>query len=155
MSLSVPQTLLHALQATFEAESKRVAKDVAKVLRVSEKDILQIVKQIPKVTLKLCDDSECPSTCPVLLQHSQIVKRCRMPCLLGTGRCIDHQTQKVPELEVFNNSIKLTKIKINNHSENQLDYWYNEETKEVLDQEGSIVGTIRDDRLELYVFEED
>ena len=154
MSLSIPQTLLHALQASFEAESKRVARDVAKILRVSEKEVLQIVKQIPKVTLKLCDDNECPSTCPVLLQQSQIVKRCRLPCLLGTGRCIDHQSQKVPDLELFSSSIKLTKIKIKNEFEINSEYWYNEETKEVLNQEGNIIGTIRDDQLELYIFDE-
>jgi hypothetical protein len=154
MSLSVPLTLIHALQASFEAESKRVARDVAKVLRVSEKEVLQIVKQMPKVSLKACDDSEYPSSCPVLLQDSQIVKRCRLPCILGTGLCLEHQKQKVQDLELFERSIKLTKIKINSELENQSEYWFNEETKEVFNQEGNIVGTIRDDRLELYVFEE-
>ena len=109
MSIVLPQTLLASLTASFEAEGRRLAKDVAKILRVPEKEVLQLVKQLPKVQFKVHDDSESTTSCPVLIEEPGLVKRCRGPCVLGTSRCIHHQTNEV--LAVPDTLKSLTRIK--------------------------------------------
>ena len=146
MSLAIPHLLLTSLLAAFDGEAKRVAKDAAKILRVPEKDVLQIVKKIPKIQLKVYDDSEHVSSCPILLQESGLVKRCRHPCLLGTSRCIQHQTADIPSIP---DSVKsLTKLK-------GYSYWCDEETRNVYNEKGVCVGSLTDEnQLEIYSFED-
>jgi hypothetical protein len=146
MSIVLPQTLLASLTASFEAEGKRLAKDVAKILRVPEKEVLQLVKQLPKVQFKVHDDSESTTSCPVLIEEPGLVKRCRGPCVLGTSRCIHHQTNEV--LAVPDTLKSLTRIK-------GRPYWCDEETRHVYDAAGTHVGELNEDnQLELYVYDE-
>jgi hypothetical protein len=146
MSLAIPQTLLTSLLAAFDGEAKRVAKDAAKILRVPEKEVLQIIKKIPKVQFKVYDDSEHTSTCPVLLREAAILKRCRNPSLLGTSRCVHHQSAELPSIP--ETVIQLTKLK-------GYPYWCNEDTQHVYDTNGICVGTLNSEKqLELYSFEE-
>jgi hypothetical protein len=146
MSIVLPQTLLASLAASFEAEGKRLAKDVAKILRVPEKEVLQLLKQMPKVQFKVHDDSESVSSCPVLIEEPGLVKRCRGPCILGTSRCIHHQTNAIPTVP---DTLKLL-TRIKGHP-----YWCDEETRHVYDATGVHVGELNaDNQLELYVYEE-
>ena len=144
MSIALPQALLASLTACFEAEGKRLAKDVAKVLKVPEKEVLQIVKQLPKVQFKVYDDSETTTTCPVLIEEPGLVRRCRRPCILGTSRCTYHQSTEVCTVP---DTVKtLTRIK--GHP-----YWYDEDTKSVYNQSGECVGLVNEDnQLELYTY---
>jgi hypothetical protein len=146
MSLAIPQILLTSLLAALDSEAKRVAKDAAKILRVPEKEILQIVKKLPKVQFKVYDDSEHSTSCPTLLQDSGLVKRCRHPCLLGTSRCMQHQTADIPTIP---ESVKsLTKLK--GHP-----YWCDEDTRDVYNEKGVCVGSLNaDNQLEIYSFED-
>ena len=146
MSIALPQSLLASLTASFEAEAKRLAKDMAKLLRVPEKEILQLVKQIPKIQFKIYDDSENESSCPILIEEPGLVKRCRRPCVLGTSRCMQHQLNDI--LSVPDTVKPLTRIK--GHP-----YWCDEETKHVYNANGECVGELNEEnQLELYTYEE-
>jgi hypothetical protein len=145
MSIAIPQSLLGAMTASFETEGKRIAKEVAKILRVPEKDVLQLVKQIPKVQFKVHNDSEAMLSCPILIEEPGLVKRCRHPCILGTSRCIHHQSNEV--LTVPDSVKSLTRIK--GHP-----YWCDEETREVYAASGERIGILNDDnQLELYTYD--
>jgi hypothetical protein len=146
MSITLPRSLLQSLTTAFELEGKRLAKDVAAILHLPEKDVLQVVKQMPKLQFKVVEDSEYDQSCLVPIEEPGIVRRCRRPCVLGTSRCIYHQSSEVQTLSTSLQS--LTRIK--GHP-----YWCDEETKDVYDVKGECVGKLNDEnQLELYTFEE-
>jgi hypothetical protein len=152
MSISIPQTLLATLQAAFDAEAKRVARDAAKVLRVPEKDVLEIIKKTPKMQFKIVDDSEMPTTCPVFTTGStQLLARCRVPCILGTGRCAQHQKQShIPEAP--ETTRPLTRIKRLTDDDPEL--WCDEESRAIYNSTGEIIGNLtEDDTIELYEYD--
>ena len=146
MSLALPQTLIASLLAAFDAEAKRIAKDAAKILHVPEKEVLQLVKKLPKVQFKIYDDSEHSSSCPTLLEEPGLIRRCRHPCLLGTNRCMHHQDVDIPAIP---DSVKLlTRLKGN-------PYWCDEETRLVYDEKGECIGSLTtENQLEVYSFED-
>lgn len=152
MSVSIPQTLLATLQAAFDAEAKRVARDAAKLLRVPEKDVLEIIKKVPKVQFKVIDDSEIPTSCPTLKRSisTTMLTRCRAPCILGTGRCAHHQKQaSIPE--VPDTKKPLTRVK--RLQDTDEDLWCDEETRKIYNTAGEEVGQLtEDDTVEVYEF---
>lgn len=151
MSIAIPKTLLATLQATFDAEAKKLAKDAAKILKVPDKEVLQILKSVPKVQLKVVDDDEYPSSCPVFVSNTALLSRCRKPCLLGTGRCTEHQNEiDVPTIP---ETVK-TVTRIQSTEELQTILWCDEDTKDVYDSSGTIVGQLNEENtLEYFVFE--
>jgi hypothetical protein len=152
MSLSIPKTLFQTLQTSFDAEAKRIAKDVSKILNIDEKEILQVLKKIPKVQITLQDDSDASPICPVLLRGaSSLICRCKKPCILGTSRCIEHQSvNSIPT--TTEHLINLTKLSNETLEE---PYWCDEETKNVYNKAGNEVGTLTEDNvLKIFTFEE-
>ena len=151
MSLTVPKSLLQTLQTTFDAESKRIAKDISKVLNVEEKEILQILKKIPKVQMNIVDDSDFCTSCPVLFCKGKLAYRCKNPCIIGTSRCIYHQTNNtIPSIP--DHIVNVTKLC---HSDLQESYVCDEETKVVYDNSGNSVGELTEDNnLYIYSFDE-
>lgn len=153
MSISIPQTLLATLQAAFDVEAKRVARDAAKLLRVPEKDVLDVIKKVPKVQFKVIDDSEIPTSCPVFKRSASttVLTRCRAPCILGTGRCSYHQKQStIPD--VPDTKKPLTRVKRLQESDPVL--WCDEETRKIYNDSGEEVGQLtEDDTVEVYIFD--
>lgn len=150
MSIAIPQTLLNTLQATFDAEAKRLARDAAKVLRVPEKEVLQILKKVPKVQFKICDDSECANSCDILLQRKKVLERCRRPCILGTGRCLKHQEETKPP-ELADTLQRLTRLEM--HEDIAEPLWCDESTRIVYNADYKVMGALLDDdTLELYEY---
>jgi hypothetical protein len=153
MSISIPQTLLATLQAAFDAEAKRVARDAAKLLRVPEKDVLEIIKKVPKVQFKVIDDSEIPSSCPIFKRSTSttVLTRCRAPCILGTGRCIHHQKQTIVP-EVPDTKRSLTRVK--RLQETDQDLWCDEESRIIYNVNGEQIGCYTEkDTIEVYEFD--
>jgi hypothetical protein len=153
MSISIPQTLLATLQAAFDAEAKRVARDAAKLLRVPEKDVLEVIKKVPKVQFKVIDDSEIPTSCPIFKRSaSTVLTRCRGPCILGTGRCAHHQKQTIIP-DVPDTKKPLTRVKRLQESDQEL--WCDEEARVIYNGSGEQVGHLtEDDTIEVYELDE-
>jgi hypothetical protein len=150
MSISIPQTLLQTLQASFDSEAKKLAKDAAKLLRVPEKDVLQLLKQVPKIQFKVINDTEIPTTCPVFLETPTFLQKCRRPCILGTGRCTTHQSvTTIPTIP--DTVLQLTRVRCKTLTE---PLWCDEETKQLYTASGTISGKLQDDTILLYTFEE-
>jgi hypothetical protein len=151
MSISVPQSLLSVLQASFDLEAKRVAKDVSKLLKIPEKEILQLVKQMPKIQLKVHNDDDTPCVCPIFLVKDTLLERCRLPCILGTGKCIHHQSEKEPPC-IPEPIQKLTRLSLPaTEGSKHESYWCDEETKHVYNSKCKYVGYLNEDNeLELY-----
>jgi hypothetical protein len=150
MSIAIPQTLLTTLQATFDAEAKRLARDAAKILRVPEKEMLQVLKKVPKIQFKICDDNECATSCEIILQRQKLLERCRRPCVLGTGRCIKHQSAPKPP-ELGDHIQRLTLLE--KHEEMAEALWCDESTRIVYNAEHKEIGALTDDdTLEIYEY---
>lgn len=151
MSITIPKLLLDTLEKRFAEEAKRVCKDAARILRQPEKDLLTLLKQMPKFKLQVTDDSDFPTVCPILLQRHKILERCRGPCLLGTGRCVKHQNAPEPPEP---SSHLQTLVKIQKMEENDTSLWCDEITRQVFDSSGTAVGELTDDNiLELFTLE--
>jgi hypothetical protein len=149
MSISIPQTLLQTLQASFDIEAKKLAKDAAKLLRVPEKDVLHLLKQVPKVQFKVFDDTEIPTSCPVFLETPRFLQKCRRPCILGTGRCTHHQSiTTIPTLP--DTVLQLTRVRCEGLSE---PLWCDEDTQQIYNGSGTIVGKLEEETITLYTFE--
>jgi hypothetical protein len=151
MSIILPQSLISSLQATFDNEARRIAKDAAKILKVPEKEVLQIIKTSNKVQFKIINDDETPSTCPVFKTGETFLSRCRTPCVLGTGRCIYHQKQEIVETK-YSELKMLTRVK--KLQEADADLWCDEETQDIYNSSGQVIGNISDDCIEIYEYEE-
>ena len=152
MNVQIPQQLLESLQASFLGEAKRICRDAAKILKVPEKELIQ--KVLPagsRVKLQVVDTNDAPTQCPVFLQEDCILRRCRQPTLLGTGRCVCHQMAKIPE--VPEDVLQLTRLERIKTSDTPL--WCNEATGEVMDSSGTIIGQYKNSGLTLYILDEE
>lgn len=152
MSVQIPKLLWDTLQTAFQMEAKRICRDAARLLGANEKELIQkVMPPQSKVKVQLVQDEEAPLSCPVLLSKGTLLRRCRAPSLLGTGRCLHHQTATIPATEDL--PIQLTRLERIEERDDAL--WCNEATGEVYDEEGAIIGEYRDERLILYVLEDE
>ena len=151
MSIKLPKQLVESLQQSFLSEARRVCRDAAKLLRKEPETVLAVLKKMPPIQFQIVDDSEYPTTCPVLLQKGAIVERCRTPCILGTGACMVHQEEDSPP-SIDSCEMKLTRVK---HSESDMGpLWCNEDTRHVYSREGVCIGYLTDENvLELVTYE--
>jgi hypothetical protein len=173
MAVTFPASLLQTLQGTLYGEAKRICRDAAKILRVPEKELTAKVlgKYTSNSILKLVDDNDAPLTCPIIIRpmnietaslvaareassldvrgskQGSIFERCRGPCVLGTGRCLSHQTSNRPP-DVSNHLIRLTRLEP--HPDLQEPLWCREETNEVYDRSGAVIGEREEDCIILY-----
>lgn len=152
LNIKIPSSLFDTLQSALKTEAKRVCRDAAKLLRRPEAEVLAILLD-PKnqVSLQILHDKDLPDSCPVLLQHSTLIERCRTPCILGTGRCLKHQSvHHIPE---FPPSVQsLTRLECTEEQTTPL--WCNEATGIVYDSSGSVIGNYKNERLELFLLEQ-
>ncbi len=151
MSIQIPKSLYDTFQNFLLGEAKRICKESAKLLHLPEKEVQQrVLKKLPKVSVTLVRDSDTTNSCPVLLPNSKLVQRCRQPCILGTSRCIQHQHMKnIPECL---DRTLLTRIAPSDSNNQAL--WCNEETHDIFNEEGDIVGIYKDGTLTMYKYEE-
>jgi hypothetical protein len=152
MSVQLPRQLVDSLQAAFLGEAKRLCRDAAQILHVPEKEVLQkILPANSKVKLAILDDSDLPQTCHVLVPEGALVKRCRGPCVLGTGRCLLHQTVSIPEID-SHSATKLTRVEKDQPDDPPL--WCDEESGLLYDAEGTPVGYRTDSVTRIFLMEE-
>jgi len=145
--MKIPKTLFDSLQSSLNQEAKRLCRDAAKILGIPEKEIqAKILKDVPKITLY--EDNSMPYSCPVLLEKN-LIERCRQSCLLGTGRCLEHQGSTIPEITT---QTVLTRIQTSSDYPNQL--WCDEATGNVYNKELQVIGLYKNSSLTLYDFEE-
>lgn len=151
MSVTFPASLLQTLQNAFHGEAKRLCRDAAKILRVPEKELTTKVlgKYNSNSIFKIVDDNDAPTTCPILIKQGSIFERCRCPCVLGTGRCLSHQTSNPPP-DVSNHLVRLTRLE--QHPDLQEPLWCREETNELYDRSGAVIGEREDDCIVVYTF---
>lgn len=149
MAVTFPASLLKDLQDAFHGEAKRLCRDAAKILRVPEKELS--AKVLGKFTsnsiFKIVDDNDAPTTCPILVKRDVLFERCRGPCILGTGRCLSHQTSNPPP-DVSNHLVRLTRLEP--HPDLQEPLWCREETNELYDRSGAVIGEREEDCIVLY-----
>lgn len=149
MAVTFPATLLQTLQSAFHGEAKRLCRDAAKILRVPEKELTAKVlgKYTANSIFKIVDDNDAPITCPILVKQGSIFERCRCPCILGTGRCLNHQISNPPP-DVSNHLVRLTRLE--SHPDLQEPLWCREETNEIYDRSGAVIGERDDECIVIY-----
>jgi hypothetical protein len=144
MSLSLPKTLIAGLDAVFQREAKKLASDIAKALKRPEKEVLDILKKAEKIQYKIYNTDDDNLTCPVFLEGATLVQRCRRPCILGTNRCIQHQTvQYIPEYS--ETLTELTRCICTSTETTQSCILLDEISNMVYNQDGSCIGELLDD----------
>lgn len=152
MNIQIPKPLFDTLTAAFRGEAKRLCRDAARILNQPEKELFEKVFP-PGSALKLhiFDTEEAPIQCPAFILEKNLLRRCRAPTILGTGRCACHQTAKIPEIP--EHVQQLTRLERVAAADTPL--WCNEDTGEVYDSSGAIVGLYKNERLTLYVLEDE
>ncbi len=153
----IPDGLLNDLRAAFERETKKMCRDAADILRVSETDLVKKVKErmgTVKISV-LPEDDDLPRTCHVLLKRGTLYERCRGGCVLGTSKCLRHQTtESVVAKELPSVIQPLTRIERCSGMSEAL--WCDETTHQVYNRSGEIVGEINEDNgLELFILQEE
>lgn len=149
--ITISDSLLQTLKSSFEQERNRLCRDAAKLLRVPEAQVKQLVQQaMPTYKLTVIEEDEKRQTCPVLLQRALVLERCRDPCLMGTGRCLTHQTAHSPP-DLPTTIQGLTRVERMDPSDPPM--WCDEETHQVYNSEGVVIGSLENGVLELYTFE--
>ena len=152
MTLEIPSELYKTFQDLMLQEAKRLCRDAAKILGRPEKEVQsKVLKEMPKLSLQIIDDKDQPLTCPVFVKSAHIIQRCRHACLLGTGRCLAHQAEVC--ISEIDTQVSLTRIQPTECMDEPL--WCNEETHDVYNSEGNIVGYYKDELLSLYEYNED
>ncbi len=153
-TLAISETLLDTLKRAFEREGARLCRDAARILKVPEKELTRTVMNSNQpLKLKIFDDDDIPQTCPVIIQTSLILERCRGPCLMGTGRCLRHQMAAAPP-ELPETVQSLTRLERSDPADPPM--WCDEATGTVFDTSGKIIGEFKQGILEIFEFcEED
>jgi hypothetical protein len=138
--LKVSKTLFDTLEASLNTEAKRICKDVSKILNIPEKELQSIILN-PKIQIKIIKD-ETPISCPALIENG-IIERCRLPCILGTGRCYKHQ--EILSIPETTRQTLLTRIQSPIGS-----LWCDEKTGTVYNRSSEIVGIYKNSRLTIF-----
>ena len=87
----VPRLLWESFEAILLAQGKRYVREMAKTLRVNEKELLKrVFPTKDAVHITLHDTTTSSLQCTAYLP-GQIVHLCRKPVLLGSGFCESHQ----------------------------------------------------------------
>lgn len=148
--INIPSELMKALRDQFVVEAKRVCKDVAYVLKVSEKDLIKNVVDSQQMQINIIDNEGVESTCvvPMFMINGSEVKLCRRPCLLGTERCQGHQ--HVRTLPQINAEKKITRIHIESAEHEPL--WCDETTSCVYNEALDWVGNYCNGELMIFKF---
>lgn len=151
--LAIPELLMRTLKQAFDQEQKNLCRQAAKILRVPEDQVKTIVsKAMTPLQFEIYDEEEKRQTCPVFVQRSVVLERCRGPCLMGTARCLQHQSvQEPPELPDTIES--LTRVERPDATDTPM--WCNESTHDIYNAEGKIVGKYDDNnngQLTLFTF---
>jgi hypothetical protein len=140
-------SLFTTFQAACKIEAKRICKQAAKVLQRPEKEVLDKVFA-SQLVVQIIDDDDRPLVCPVLIRHTTLLERCRRPCILGTGKCIHHQT-------TFSNDSYPSNVQTLTRIDYEEPLWCNEVTGDVYNSSGSVVGFYKDEYLTLFTFDTD
>ena len=150
MTLEIPSELYKTFQDMLLQEAKRVCRDAAKILGVPEKEVqTRVLKTMDKIPFKIIDDKDQPIVCPVFVKHNTLIERCRHACVLGTGRCLAHQSEDcIPEME---DQTAMTRIQPTDCMDTRL--WCNEATRDVFTAEGKCIGRYQDEVLRVYVLD--
>jgi hypothetical protein len=150
-TVKLPVSLFDTLQSAFKLEAKRICKSVASILQQPEKEVLDKLLKT-QLQIQILDDHEQTISCPVLVQHETVLERCRTATLLGTGRCIKHQSVTyIPELP--SDIQRLTRIECTADSTEPL--WCDETTGHIYNTSGKHVGWYRNEQLTIIEFEQD
>ena len=141
--MQVPSSLFESLQASLQQEARRICRDAAKILRVPEKELEQkVLKSMSKITIV---KDQTPSSCHILMNSEKLLNRCRLPCILGTGRCHKHQ-----EITTVPEGGSLTRIQ----AQVDLDpMWCDEETNIVYNKNAEEIGSYKNSRLTVFILE--
>ncbi len=154
MSINVTQALYETLQAAFLLEGKRLCKDIATILGQDEKELQKRLLKT-KIPIALFNDSERCLSCLVIIQKDDILARCRKPCILGTMRCISHQSVETIEepsgIESIADLKQYTRVESNAELTEQL--WCHEETGTLINSKGKKVGIYENETVSLWIFD--
>ena len=141
----VPRLLWESLEAVLLAQGKRYVRDIAKTLKVNEKELLkQVFSTKDAVKIALHDTTTASLQCSAYLPGS-IVHLCRKPVLLGSPFCESHQQVR----SLVTTPANLEKL-ADDGSRPPL---WTQEDGTVLDATGSGCGIYNKDRSKLVLFE--
>ncbi len=144
-TVPIPLTILETLQMAFQAEAKKICREVANTLGIPTQDVVKRVCKSQTTHIQVYD-IDVPPICPILAKQDSIYLRCSKPCLLGTGKCVDHQLtiQNEPTVQSLVRRVETEDGRV---------FWAEETTSQVYNSVGEPVGIIHDGELQLFRYE--
>jgi hypothetical protein len=147
--MNVPQSLLESLQGQLQVEGRKICKEIASILGVPEKELItNVLLKMPKILVHSGDES---TSCPIPVQRSVILERCRNPCVIGSSRCAHHQhIEKYDEpSEVLMKSRSLYRLERLNSE--QPAYWLDKDSDFIYNSSFAIIGKYKDGVIHRFV----
>jgi len=96
-TFKVPRLLWESFESTLLAEGKRFVRDIAKTLKVPEKELIKrVFPTNDALHVHLHDTHTETLDCMAFTEasSSEVARRCRHPVQLGTEYCLAHATRR-------------------------------------------------------------
>jgi hypothetical protein len=143
----IPRILWENLESVLLAQSKRYIGELAKRLKVSEKELIKRVLPTSDYLKVIIQDTQTESQCKAYIQHEKLTIFCRKSIAYGCEYCAFHRNKRMLVIE-GTNPIQIQRLKDTNSIGPM---WVNNNT--LYNSNGEMVGKMKDDKIKIFVYE--
>ena len=142
----IPRILWENLESVLLAQAKRYIGELAKRLKVPEKELIKRVLPTSDYLKVMIQDTQSESNqCRAYIQNEKLTVFCRKPIAYGCDYCPFHRNKRMLVIE-GTNPIPIQRLKVTNTAG---PLWVNKNT--LYNSSGDIVGKMKNDRIKLFV----
>lgn len=144
----VPRILWENLESVLLAQAKRYIGELAKRLKVPEKELIKRVLPTSDTIKVIIQDTQSElNQCKAYIQNDKLTIFCRKPVAYGCDYCTFHRNKRMLVIE-GTNPLPIQRLKDTNITS---PLWVN--TNILYNSTGDIVGKMKDDKIKLFVYE--
>jgi len=144
----VPRILWENLESVLLAQAKRYIGELAKRLKVPEKELIKRVLPTSDTIKVIIQDTQSElNQCKAYIQNDKLTIFCRKPVAYGCDYCTFHRNKRMLVIE-GTNPVPIQRLKDTNITS---PLWVN--TNTLYNSSGDIVGKMKDDKIKLFVYE--
>jgi hypothetical protein len=143
----VPRLLWESLESVMMAQGRIFVKDIAKRLKVNEKELLRkVFPSSESIKVYIHDTHTDTLQCSAHIQDDTVIQHCRRPVQCGSEYCYEHQTKRM----MLSNIGYMEVHKLQDAPERP-SLWVRNRT-EVVDSTGKVIGRWNPDTNKLTIF---